>query len=237
MAERPASPLKYQSLKECVKEYLKREMEGGKLNPGEEIDEKALCQVLNISRTPIREALIELEKEGYVEIIPRKAIRVKKLSQKEIKDMFDVIGILESEAAEIAVGLLRDEDIVRMEEIYKKMYSAYRKNNMESYYDLNKQLHNIHISLCDNKVLLDIINQLKERLWEFPKVLLNIPEWEEMLLKDHANLIELFKKRDKRGVSKLIREKHWNFERNYSFLVKYYGMKEESEESHQAKGL
>ena len=57
--------LGYQSIAECVVDYFRNQMESGMLRPGDRIDEKELCRVLDVSRTPIREALIRLEKEGF----------------------------------------------------------------------------------------------------------------------------------------------------------------------------
>jgi len=216
------NPIAYRSLKACVKNYLKQQMEQGQLVPGDRIEEKELCDTLNISRTPIREALIELESEGFIEIIPRKSIRVRKLSDKEIRDMFEVIGTLEAMAAERAVDLLTETDLSEMEDIYHKMLATYKRGDFDQYVDWNTKLHDFHIKLYDNKILSNIVGQLKERLWNFPRTPFHIPEWEEMMLKDHAELVDLFQKRDKEAIKKLLMEVHWNFDRNYPFLVQYF---------------
>ena len=73
----------YKSLKECVYDYLRKELENGGLKPGDTIDEKSLSEKLNVSRTPIREAVIQLEVEGFVSILPRRRIYVNELKEKE----------------------------------------------------------------------------------------------------------------------------------------------------------
>ena len=95
-------------------------MEVGKLRQGERIDDKELYRILGVSRTPIREALIQLKNEEFIEIIPRCGIEVKKISLKEIEEIYNIIGTLEAKAAGIAVDKLKDEDISRMEELFKK---------------------------------------------------------------------------------------------------------------------
>lgn len=222
--DRKRSPIQYKSLSECVMDYLREEMEKGNLMPGARINEKQLCQLLGVSRTPIREAIIQLQKEGFVEILPRKSIRIKKLTLKEIEDIYNVIGILESEAAEIACEKITQEDIKKMEEMYQKMEKALKKNNFKSYMEHNRELHNIHIELSGNKILQEIITKLRSRLYDFPRMMLALPEWEEKCMKEHKELIELFKRKDKKAIRKLIRDKHWGFRDNYKFILKYYDL-------------
>jgi DNA-binding GntR family transcriptional regulator len=217
-------PFQYRSLKDCVMDYLKQEMESGNLKPGDRINEKEICQKLGVSRTPIREALIQLEREGFIEISPRKSIRVKKLTLKEIEDIYQVIGALESEAAEIACDRLTPEDIARMEKDYEEMVQALAQDDFKKYMDINLELHNVHLRLCGNEVLINIVNQLKKRLYDFPRIMLNIPEWEEKCIEEHRQLIQFFKERNKGAIKELIKNKHWGFEDNRRFILVYYNL-------------
>ncbi len=214
----------YRSLKDCVMDYLKQEMESGNLKPGDRINEKEICQKLGVSRTPIREALIQLEREGFVEISPRKSIRVKKLTLKEIEDIYQIIGALESEAAQIACDRLSPEDIAQMEEDYNQMVQALAEDDFKKYMDINLKLHNIHLRLCGNDVLVNIVNQLKKRLYDFPRIMVKIPEWEEKCIEEHRQLIQFFKEKNKAAIKELIKNKHWGFEDNRHFIMIYYDL-------------
>lgn len=214
----------YRSLKDCVMDYLRQEMESGNLKPGDRINEKEICQKLGVSRTPIREALIQLEREGFVEISPRKSIRVKKLTLKEIEDIYQIIGALESEAAEIACDRLTPEDIAKMEEDYNQMVKALAQNDFKKYMDINLKLHNTHLRVCGNDVLVNIVNQLKKRLYDFPRIMLNIPEWEEKCIEEHRQLIQFFKEKNKKAIKELIKNRHWGFEDNRRFILVYYNL-------------
>lgn len=211
------------TLSEQVRKYLKKQLESGLIRPGDKINEKNIAKNLKISRTPIREALIQLQTEGFIEIFPRKCIRVKKLSLKEIKAIYAVIGSLEAEAADIAVDKFTEGDISKMEELYHRMEKALAEDNFIKYMELNLRSHNLFINKCENGIFSNIIKQLKKRLYDFPRIIVTIPEWEKMLMKDHYNLIQLFKKRDKANIKRLIKEEHWNFERNYPFMIQKYG--------------
>ncbi len=214
----------YRSLKDCVMDYLRQEMEAGNLKPGERINEKEICQKLGISRTPIREALIQLEREGFIEISPRKSIRVKKLTIEEIEDIYNVVGTLEAEAAEIACDRLTPEDIEKMEEKFEEMAQALARDDFKKYMDINLELHNVHMRLCGNAVLKEIVNQLKKRLYDFPRIMLTLPEWEEKCMAEHRLMIRYFKEKNKPAIKDLIKNKHWGFEDNKKFILVYYDL-------------
>lgn len=214
----------YRSLKDCVMDYLRQEMESGNLKPGDRINEKEICQKLGVSRTPIREALIQLEREGFVEISPRKSIRVKKLTLEEIEDIYQIIGALESEAAEIACDRLTPEDIAKMEEDYNQMVQALAQDDFKKYMDINLKLHNTHLRVCGNDTLVNIVNQLKKRLYDFPRIMLTIPQWEEKCINEHRQLIQFFKEKNKKAIKDLIKNKHWGFEDNRPFILVYYNL-------------
>ncbi|MGQ9471234.1 MAG: GntR family transcriptional regulator [Candidatus Aminicenantales bacterium] len=217
-------PIIYRSLKDCVMDYLREEMETGSLKPGERINEKEICQKLGISRTPIREALIQLEREGFIEISPRKSIRVKKLTLEEIEDIYNVVGTLEAEAAEVACDRLTPEDIAKMEEKFKQMAEALARDDFKKYMEINLDLHNIHLRLCGNAVLQAIVNQLKKRLYDFPRIMLTLPEWEEKCMAEHRLMIRYFKEKNKPALKDLIKNKHWGFEGNKKFILVYYDL-------------
>ncbi len=214
----------YRSLKDCVMDYLRQEMESGHLKPGERLNEKEICLKLGISRTPIREALIQLAKEGFIEISPRKSIRVKKLTLEEIRDIYHVIGTLEAEAAEVACDLLSTEEIKAMEQKFHQMGEALRREDNKTYMDINIELHNTHLRLCGNTVLMEIVNQLKKRLYDFPRIMMNIPEWEDKCMQEHWQLIQYFKEKNKAAIKDLIKNKHWGFEDNRKFILVYYDL-------------
>jgi len=210
------------TLSEQVREYLREQLESGRLKAGDKIDETSLAKSLGVSRTPIREAIIHLEKEGFIEILRRRCIKIKRLSLNEIKNIYTIIGALEAEAAEVAMDKFTEEDISKMEELYHKMEKALKKGDHIKYMEFNFQSHSLFIDKFGNEILRNIIDSLKKRLYDFPRIIVTIPEWEKMLMNDHYNLIQLFKKKDKASLRKLIKEKHWNFDRNYPFMIQKY---------------
>ena len=217
--------LGYKTLSECVMDYLKNQLNGGVIRPGDEVNLNALSEILGVSRTPIREALIQLSKEGFIENVTGRAFKIKRLSLKDIEDIYQVVSTLEAEASKMAAEKITAEDIACLEELYNGMEKSLEIDDFKTYLDLNFQTHSKIAGYCDNPLLLGMVRQLKERLYGFPKILINIPEWEKMMMEDHLKMIEFLKIRDKESLSNLIRNVHWSFSRNYPFLVKYYSIK------------
>nr|MDP2470427.1 GntR family transcriptional regulator [Candidatus Palauibacterales bacterium] len=86
--------LRLKSLREQVYEHLRRAINSGDLRPGTFIDQKRLAAELGISRQPLRDALIQLELEGFVTVIPRRGVEVRSLTLDDIRHLYEVIGAL-----------------------------------------------------------------------------------------------------------------------------------------------
>jgi DNA-binding GntR family transcriptional regulator len=203
-------------------DYLKDQLNQNVLKPGDEIHINELSETLGVSRTPIREALIQLVKEGFVDLVSRKMFRIRKLTLKEIKYIYQIIGLLEATASGFACEKITDNEIIELEENYRSMEKALAANDFSLYLELNDKCHKILSKYCDNPILTDIVHKLKERLYDFPKIIVNIPEWEELMMSDHSRMIQLLKERDRDGLEDLIKNIHWNFERSYPYILQYY---------------
>jgi len=214
--------LGYRTLTECVMDYLKDQLNQDVLKPGDEIHINELAETLGVSRTPIREALIQLVKEGFVDLVSRKMFRIRKLTLKEIKYIYQIIGLLEATAAGIACEQIMEDEIIELEENYRGMEGALAANDFHLYLELNANCHQILTKYCENPILTDIVNKLKERLYDFPKIIVNIPEWEKLMMSDHSRMIQFLKEKDRDGLEELIKNVHWNFERSYPYILQYY---------------
>lgn len=214
--------LGYRSLTECVMDYLKRQLNNRELKPGDEINLKVISKSLGISRTPIREALIQLLKDGFVEIISRRKFIIKRVTIEDIKYIYHVVGLLEAEAAKDACNKIADAEIGELERLYQEMEKALNKDDSQTYLDLNIKSHTLISKYCDNPILLNIMNNLKERLYVFPRLIMMMPEWEKKLMGDHQKIIQFLRKKNQSALEDLIKNEHWNFSKNYPFIIKYY---------------
>ncbi|MBE3109643.1 MAG: GntR family transcriptional regulator [Acidobacteria bacterium] len=203
-------------LSDHVEDYIRGQVEKGLLRPGDRVNEKEVCQTLGLSRTPVREALIQLNSEGIVEMLPHRAIRIKRHSLKDIRDLYMIISALEAAAAEVAINKFTAEDIAVQEKLYEQMKLAHKRNDFARYKALNDRSHSLLVGKAGNKILEELLAKLKKRFFDFPLILSGVPEWLNVMLSDHGMLIELLKTKDKVGIRKLITE-HWSYERNISF--------------------
>ncbi|MDH4258207.1 MAG: GntR family transcriptional regulator, partial [Candidatus Aminicenantes bacterium] len=161
--------LNLKSLKEQVYEYLRSQMEKGKICPGSTINMDETSSKLGVSKTPLRDALLQLEMEGFISILPRRGVVVNHLTLKDIKEYYEIIGALESRALLSAFDRLKKEDIERLRSANREMEEAIQNDDFNLYYRKNLKFHNTFLDLCQNSSLVRVVNNLKKRLYDFPR--------------------------------------------------------------------
>ena len=186
----PEKVLTMQSLREQVYIYLREALTSGALKPGEAIRIDDLCEKLGISRTPLREALMQLEWEGFVTILPRRGVRVRKLDLPTIRHLYEIIGALESAVIPLVYSELKLEHLAEMQEHNHAMREALTVDDFETYYSHNLALHNRPLSLSDNHDLKRLISIHRQRLYDFPRRPTFVKEWELASLKEHQQYVD-----------------------------------------------
>ncbi len=220
MAENRLINLK--SLKEQVYDYLREQMRIGELRPGAEINLDQTSQKLGVSRTPLRDALLQLEIEGFVTIFPRRGVVVKPLTLEEIRESYEIIGSLESTALLLGYKNIGPQEIERMEELVRKMKEALEKDDFDGYYNHNLSFHEIYLRRCGNQKLVKIVHHLKKRLYDFPRQKGYVKEWEWASVLEHENLIRLLRERKPEKAASYIRDVHWSFPVQEKYINIYY---------------
>lgn len=137
-----------------VRDLLRTRIVKGELAPGERIVERTLCAELNVSRTPMREALKLLERDGLVELTQHRGARVLPFTDSEARYLFEVLEGLEGFAAELAVGRLDAINLAHLEGLHAAMVRAYNNDDKEVYFDLNSSIHAAIVTASDNPVLI-----------------------------------------------------------------------------------
>jgi DNA-binding GntR family transcriptional regulator len=126
----------------------------GNIPDGGRIPERQLCEMLGISRTPLREALKVLASEGLVELLPNRGSRVRQLSEHDLAELFDVMGGLESLAGRLACENISDGEIAEIERLHYEMYGFYLHRDMHGYFRVNQMIHQKIVEASRNAVLL-----------------------------------------------------------------------------------
>jgi len=214
--------LNVKSLKEQVYEYLRDQMRHGGILPGSAIDMEETSKKLGVSKTPLRDALLQLEMEGFVTILPRRMVVVNALSEQDIRSSYEIIGALESMALLRAFDRLKASDIDGMATLNEDMKKAVDGGDFDAYYDKNLAFHNTFLNLCGNTSLVKIVNNLKKRLYDFPRLKGFVKEWEEASVDEHQALIDLLRAGRGQDAANHMRDVHWSFEVQEAFVRKYY---------------
>lgn len=209
-------------LREQVYEYLRAQMNEGRVRPGTYLNLNAISRELDMSRTPLRDALFQLEFEGFVTIHSRKGVVVNVLTLEKIRFIYELLGALESAIIIFSASRFRDSDADQMEKHNLQMRKALDRNNFTAFYEANLNLHNVYLNKSDNNEILRQIRINKERLYDFPRNTVFVKEWELHSVDEHDELIALFRRGDFNGAADFIRDAHWSFSVQERFLRKYY---------------
>lgn len=210
------------SLSSIVYEDLKRRLNTGLLRPGQFIDLSALGRELGMSRTPLRDAMIRLELEGFVIVYPRRGVMVRTLDLADIRDIYQIVGALEASVVERMALRFRASDADRMDAFRAAMAESLADDDFDAYYSANLALHDVYLDLSDNQDLVRDVHILKERLYDFPRRSEYVKEWELDSTAEHAEITGRLRSGDFKGAAAYIRDVHWNFEVQERYIRTYY---------------
>ncbi|MEM7176861.1 MAG: GntR family transcriptional regulator [Pseudomonadota bacterium] len=198
------------SLKEHIYEVLRRSITDLDIyDPATNLrmDERSLSEQLGISRTPIREAIMRLEQEGFLEILPRRGVFIKRKSLDEILEMIMVWAALESMAARLACASATDDDIAKLRDIGTQFSQDDAVAHMSEYSEANINFHLHILSLSKCAKMVEIAQGLFVHLKAVRRRALRTDESRaERSIVDHMHIIEALEMRDPELASTLIRE-------------------------------
>jgi DNA-binding GntR family transcriptional regulator len=192
-----ASLISNVALFEEVDERIRQRIFSRELKPGERIDEQALARDFGISRTPLREALKVLQNEGLVKLVPRRGCFVAKLTQQDLDEIYDMVGLLEGACAARAATLATPADIVRLQRITQRMAQAAAERNYKRYFDANLAAHEAVQEIAGNHWQKNVIQYLRSMCRLSPYVSVGkIPGRLEESLREHEELLAAIEAHD-----------------------------------------
>lgn len=201
-----------ESLRDQVINTINTKIQYGELPPNEIITETQICKELNISRTPVREALIQLVADGVLKKVPRKGYIVEEFDSKSKLNLYAIYGVLDALAATLSLTNITEEDILKMHECVDKIDIALKYKNYSDYYNLQDEFHQIYRKKCDNPKLINMLNELSvgpvNRSYfsdDIDKLFAALKENND----EHREIIELFKSKDVENLEKFLRVNHW----------------------------
>jgi len=197
-----------QLLRNQVYTFLHKQMMDQVLHPGDTVSMKQLIDTLGVSRSPLRDALLLLQSEGFITIFPQRGIVINALTQSDVLDIYEFLGALESRIVLSVFDKIGKSKIEKMKSINRKLEIFKNNNNVEAYNDMNIKFHNVFVSLSTNQIILQNVLIKKNRLYDFCKINYG-PEWAKDNIREHQELINLFEQKDAVATANYLRDVHW----------------------------
>lgn len=193
------------SLHQEVASQLRDEIFAGTLAPGSFIDELAQCARLDISRTPLREALKVLTAEGLMRHEPRRGCFVSEVTEQDLDDIFPVIALLEGRCAYEAARRASDADLIELSALHDKLQAHSKAGRITDYYATNFAIHEAIILLANNRWLSQSIADLRKILKLSRLQSLGAPGRVKQSLSEHMTVFAALKSRDSEGAEAAMR--------------------------------
>lgn len=198
-------PLERLSLFEIVTQRLREMILEGELPPGSRISEKQLCDTFEVSRTPLREALKVVAKEGMIELLPNRGARVTQIDSQEVTDLFEVMTVLEGLSGNLLAMRANDADIEEIRLLHERMMMYYQQHNRVEYFKLNQQIHRRLSEIADNSVLLELEASLTLKIARARYAAnMYLGRWEESA-QEHEHILTALERRDGDALSAAMR--------------------------------
>jgi DNA-binding GntR family transcriptional regulator len=195
------------TISDFIYNNLKSAIINAKLRANQRINEKELAEQFRVSRTPVREAVLRLAAEGFVQIDSYRRAVVKEISYKELKEIFEVLGALDRLAVDLAVDNLTIKEVRKLEKLLDKMQQYCNLNSIEKYLELNVEFHNEIWKAVPNKLLVETLHSIRDKMLRYNYAQIYAfkkPGSLERSIKQHKELLKAIIDKDKEKLKNLI---------------------------------
>ena len=174
--------------------------------PGEvRLDERQLASDLGISRTPVREAMAQLEREGFVRSVPRRGIYVVRKTRAEVIELITAWAALESMAARLITQKATDLEIAELRKMFTKFENGELHARLDEYSEVNIEFHQTIIRMSRNRVLIDLAENLFTHMRMIRRKTIGEEDRADRSIRDHMNIIHALEARDTERAEDLVR--------------------------------
>jgi DNA-binding GntR family transcriptional regulator len=170
------------------------------------LDERRLAQDFGISRTPVREAIAQLEREGFVRSVPRRGIYVVRKTRREVIELITAWAALESMAARLITENARDEEIASLRRMFATFENGTLRAHLDEYSEVNIEFHQSIIRMSGNRVLIDLAENLFTHMRMIRRKTIGEQDRADRSIRDHIHIIEALEARDTARAEALVRD-------------------------------
>jgi DNA-binding GntR family transcriptional regulator len=193
----------YELLNQKVYRVLKESIIKGFLEPGTKLLENKIAEEMQVSRTPVREAMQKLAAEGFVKTTPNQTMIVIEVSPEDVKEVLQIRGVLEGLAARIAAKKINRQEIDELENVVTQMSLHLTKENLSSYCKVDDEFHNLILNICGNKWIVQIRDNLGSFIYRFRIKSLSVPGRLKHSLEEHQAIMESLREHDSAEADRL----------------------------------
>ena len=189
-----------------VREILEDEIASSKLPPGTRVDEDSVATRLEVSRTPVREAVLQMVQDGLLEKRPRQGAFVPNLDVREMVQMFEFTAELSGICGKYAARRMTPDDLRELRGMHKKMEALLAKGDLKGYAGLNTDFHVFIMRQSRNNYMFDVTHNFGTRLLGYFRTHLFYPGMAEQDHHDHCTLMGAFERQDGDLAYELLRQ-------------------------------
>ena len=170
------------------------------------LDERKLAQDFGVSRTPVREAMAQLEREGFVRAVPRRGIFIVRKTKREVIEMITAWAALESMAARLITQLATDEEIASLRRMFATFVGGELRAHLDEYSEVNIEFHQTIIRMSGNGVLISLAENLFTHMRMIRRKTISEQDRADRSIRDHMNIIEALEARNTMRAETLVRD-------------------------------
>ena len=191
----------HQELTEEIRELIVN----GKLAPGTKVPEKELCELFDVSRTPLREALKVLATDGLLTLEPNRGAKVTQITKEDLDEVYPVMGALEALAGELACRNISDSEIADIRALHDKMVQHYQDKDLANYFAVNERIHDSIMAAARNDTLSLQYRSLAARVRRARYVAQMTEERWKRATEEHEEIMKCLEQRDGQGLSRILK--------------------------------
>jgi GntR family transcriptional regulator, rspAB operon transcriptional repressor len=194
------------SIRKRAYDYLRDEILGGRIPPGARLVEGHLARQIKVSRTPIREALHLLEREGLLDSSPRVGYRVKPMEREEVEEICAIRAVNEALAAQWAIDRIRPEELVALERNLIEAEAEIRGGAPRAFVERDAEFHEILVRASGSQRLLELCQTLRRHMLRYRIESLYVAENGLRAIHGHRRILDRIRDRDRVGVATAVHD-------------------------------
>jgi DNA-binding GntR family transcriptional regulator len=205
------------TLRETIYNYLKVGIVNGTIKSGQRVIEKEIASLFAVSTTPVREAVLRLGAEGYIDIDSHRKAIVKEVSFEELKNILQVLAAIDQLTTDQVIDHIQSESVDMIEKMTANMKRFCKPATVEKYLEANVAIHNKIWESLPNKILENTLLFVHGQLLRYNharNITFQKPGVLENSMKEHEKILEALKERNKKEL-RSIQKKHWRTPKNY----------------------